>query len=382
MMSITSRKFYFICFGVMLILGLYLSIYQSVLSDITASVGASSAFAGLFIALYFLGALLIPAVAGEISDRIGKKYVLLAAVAVMITGIVLVATSFHIILIVLGVFLAGGGSCTLEGLFSAKITDEYPDDSERVMNYSQVFFCVGAVFGPLLVLVVRLPGGAWQTNLYIAAFLLLAAGAAILRLPGDKKAAPEKSGTGKPAAYSFSLIKDVRCFLFFLSMLLYVGAEEGLAFFVMDYFDGASAAFGEISLSLFWASMIVGRFIAGKLHRYSGKIIIICLVMAAVFSLLLQFDNPPVVSVVLYFLAGLGMSAVWPIIMASCTRTFSSTSGTAGGLMMAGGALGGMLVPFLMGFLLSNWGIRSALLVVPVAMLVTLVLSLPALRKK
>jgi len=377
-MVFSTRKFDAICYTVMFLLGLWLSIYQSVISEISDFMGLGGTLTGILIALYFFGALTMPPVAGEVSDRFGKKSVLITAVVVMITGIVTVASTGHIVLAGLGVFLTGAGACTLEGLFSAKITDEHTDNSEKIMNYSQGVFCTGAVLGPIIVLAVRVPGGVWQTSMYIIAALLAVAGGAILCLPGDKKA-PEKVRSG--AAYSFTLMRDIRFLLFFFSILLYVGAEAGVAFFITDYFEGRATVFGEISLSLFWGSMIIGRLIAGRLYRHSGKIMMICLFTAMVFSLLLQINQPPLISVSLYIMIGFGMSAVWPLIMAGCTQTFRTTSGTAGGLLMLGGSLGGMLIPFVIGIISNTGSVKSAILLVPAAILVTIILNLPVWRR-
>jgi len=81
-------------------------------------------------------------------------------------------------------------------------------------------------------------------------------------------------------------------------------------------------------------------------------------------------------------MTGFGLSAVWPLIMAFCTGMFASTSGTAGGLMVSGGALGGMLMPMVMGFLAVGGNVRSALLVVPVTMIITLILNIHLWKKK
>jgi len=171
--------------------------------------------------------------------------------------------------------------------------------------------------------------------------------------------------------------------LFFISMFLYVGGEAGLAFFIIDYFGEISAAnYGEVALSLFWASMIIGRLVAGAFHLHSSRIFIICLIVAAVSSLLLQLRQPAELSVFFVFMTGFGLSAVWPLIMAQCTRTFSNTSGTAGGLMVAGGALGGMLMPMLMGFIAAGGNVKNAILVVPAMMFLTLILNIYRLKRK
>jgi len=380
-MAYSAKGLYSIFFGTMFLLGLFLSVYQSVISDMTGMLGSGSALTGIMISIYFTGAFIVPIIAGELGDRIGKKTVLLTGVAVSTVGLIVAVLSYNFLLTGIGVFLMGGGACTIESLLSAKITDENPNAAEKFMNYSQVFFCLGAVLGPLLSLTVKSLGGIWQINMYIVAFLYLIAGGFLLTIPNDRKKTLEKRTSG--ISYSLTLMRDIRCLLLFFSMFLYVGGEAGTAFFVIDYFGETSAPmYGEISLSLFWASMIVGRLLAGMFYRHSSKIVIICLVVAAVFSLLLQLRQPPVVSVFFIFMTGLGLSAIWPIIMAQCTRIFCNTSGTAGGLMTSGGALGGMLMPMFMGFLAVGGNVRNALLVVPTTMLITLILNLYLWKKK
>ena len=380
-MTKSEKRFYIITFGIMMLIGFYLSIYQSIISEISGMFGTGGALTGILIALYFTGAFLSPIVCGELGDRIGKKPVLLAGFVVLTTGVIIVALSKHILVTCAGVFLMGGGGCTIEGLLSAKITDENPHAAERFMNYSQVFFCLGAVLGPMIRLAVKSLGGQWQMNMYIIAVLLIIAGCIFLTIPNDKKKPIEKAASSK--AYSLTLLKDVRFLLFFVSMFLYVGAEAGLAFFVVDYFGEAQAAsYGEISLSLFWAGMIAGRLVAGVLYRYSGKLMVIYLAIALLFSLMLQLNSPPVASVVMIFMTGLGFSAVWPLLMANCTRAYSNTSGTAGGLMVAGGSFGGILMPMIMGFLAAGGSVKNAIIVVSVMMLITLIINLHMWRKK
>ena len=380
-MDFSLKRFRAICFGVMLLLGLNLSIYQSVISDISDTFGFEGVFAGFLIALYFLGALVIPAVGGSLGDRIGKKPALLAAAVVMLTGVVVVTQARHVVVLGLGIFLKGGGSCTLEGLLSAKITDENPKSAEKMISYSQLFFCIGAVAGPLLALAVRFLGGAWHTSLYVVAFLLIIVFAALWQIPGDRQSIQKQNDVCP--ANRFVLFKDIRFILFFVSMLLYVGAEEGVAFFVMDYFADMNApSLGEISLSLFWGAMIFGRWIAGKLYRHAGKIMVLSLSLAAASSFFLRFVEPPMISVFLFFALGFGMAAVWPLLMAACTRTFHNTTGTAGGLMMTGGALGGMLMPMLIDALAERGSIRDTLFVTTAAMLISMLLHICLQRMK
>jgi len=368
----------------MLLLGINLSVYQTVLADINDFFGFEGASGGLLITLFFLGALVAPVIAGELSDRLGKKSVLIAASLIFIIGIVMVTQTTNVFICGLGVFFIGSGSCTVEGLLSAKITDENPESSEKLMNFSQLFFCVGAVLGPMLSLAARTHGADWQMIMLIVAIIFIPASFCILLLSETKKKAIIKDKDEKDSAYSMILLKDKKFLLFFFSLLLYIGAESGVAFSVTGYFtnDYQNGFSGEIALSLFWLGMIIGRFFAGVFHKISDKIMIACIVSSIIFSFLLQFQHQVLFSVALFFLIGLSYSAIWPLLMAFCTKAFPKYSGTAGGLMVTGGALGGMSIPILMSYVANVSSIRMSFIISTCSLVIILALYLSSRRSK
>jgi len=374
-MSLTAKKFNAICFAFMLLLGLNFSIYQSIIQDINGFFGFDGAASGIMVALYFLGALIAPGPAGELGDRTGKKMVVILSGVLMFSCILLISQARHVFILGAGILLMGASGSTLQGLLSAKIADHNPYSAKRMMNFSGCCFCVGAVVGPLLSLAIKSWGGDWQTIMLINAVIFCPGMILLLWLPKDKKTLADK--TASSTAYSLELIKDVRFRIFFISIVLYVGAEVSLAFSVTTYFTEAGvAAFGEIALSLFWAGMILGRLLAGVFHKRSDLIMPLCLVFGIIFSFLLQVGPPAIVSLVLFSLMGLSLSAVWPILMALCTQTFQRFSGTAGGLMIVGGSLGGILFPALVGVVSSGFGIRRALAIATASVALILMLNL------
>jgi FHS family glucose/mannose:H+ symporter-like MFS transporter len=360
----------------MLLLGLNLSIYQSIIQDINRFYRLDEAASGIMVTIYFLGSLIAPAIAGEIGDRAGKRVVMITSGVVLVSGVLILALAQFLAVAIVGIVMIGAGGCTIEGLLSAQITDINPHSSEKFMTLSQTFYCTGAVLGPMLTLLVKTLGGDWRIALLINAAVFLPAVLSLIRLQNDKKTA-NPSKIKRDGAYTLTLIKDVRFLLFFFSMLLCVGAECGVAFFVTGYFSGSGAAlYGEIALSLFWGGMIIGRLFTAIFHKRSGMIMYICLISTVTVSLLLQIEHPPVLLIVLFCLQGLSMSAVWPLIMSFCTRVFSKYSGTAGGLLIAGGSLGGMLLPALMGVLVHSSGsVRSALIITTAAESLIIILN-------
>jgi len=375
-MSFPAKRFNTICFICMFLLGFSFAIYQSLIQDINLFLGFDGAQSGLLVAVFFVGALVSPGITGELGDRIGKRMLSILSGGAMLFGIAIVSQARDAALVIAGIFLMGAGYNALLGLLYAKIIDYNPHTARRIANFSSSTFCLGAVLGPLLSLAIRSMGGNWQRIMLINVFLFFPIILLLLWIPSDKQTA----STNKPArnrAYSLDLIKDVRFLIFFFSIILYVGAEVALSFSVISYFAAVSLpALGEIALSLFWAGMIVGRFLAGVFYKQSGRIIILCLTASAVFSLLLQLAPPPLVSVALFCLIGLSMSALWPLLMALCTQTFSQFSGTASGLMAVGSSLGGIFLPALMGPLTNLFGVRRSIAFTTASLALVLVFNL------
>jgi fucose permease len=406
-----SKRFNVICYVYMLMLGFIYTVFQSLFQEINVYFGLEGAFFGILITLYFLGSLFAPAIAGEISDRAGKKVTLIISCILMATGTVILSLAHSVILAGVGILVMGGGGCTFEGLLSAKITDENPNAAEKFMNFSQVFFCIGAFLGPLLSRAVKLLGGSWQIAMIASVCIFIPALISVIFLPDDKKATQtrklaqshvksqagaqeelekaqaqdsehEKSNKQTPEkshdkAYSLILIKDFRFIIFFFSMLLYTGAESGVGFFITSYYNEAGfAAFGEIVLSLFWAGMIIGRLLAGILYKQSERIFTLCIISSIVFSVLLQLPWwPTIASIALFFFMGMSLSSMWPLLMAFCTLAYKRYSGTAGGLMMIGSSLGGMLLPAMIGFASSIVGVRSAFIISSSALISIMLLN-------
>ncbi|MCL2165303.1 MAG: MFS transporter [Oscillospiraceae bacterium] len=441
-----TKRFNLISFVYILTVGFVFAVYQSLLNDINEFFKLDGAFSGILITMYFVGSLFAPAVAGEVSDRAGKKVTLIAACSVMVSGIVIVSLARGVAVAGIGILLMGAGGCTFEGLLSAKITDNNPLDAEKFMNFSQVFFCIGAFLGPMLSRSVKFLGGNWQAVM-IACFCIITpilvslfwlpsdkkkllhaeASLATMRGPGDAPGlvvkprpddapdlsvtprlsdapglvvkprpddAPDLSVTTrlsdapglvvKPRpddapdkAYSLILLKDFRFIAFFLSILMYAGAEGGIGFFISSYYAEADVAvFGELALSLFWAGMIIGRLLSGVFYKHSERVIMLCLVFSTFFSVLIQLSWwPTVVSMTLFFMIGMSLSSIWPLLMAFSTLTFNQYSGTAGGLMVVGGSLGGMLLPALTGFVSNSIGVRRAFIISTFSVVSILVLN-------
>lgn len=89
---------------------------------------------------------------GNLSDRFGRRDVILAGCAVAIVGCVVFATAEHVALYALGAVLAGFSRAAIDAPSSGLIAESVPDARKRELAFHSRYFLanVGASIGPLL----------------------------------------------------------------------------------------------------------------------------------------------------------------------------------------------------------------------------------------
>jgi fucose permease len=361
------------------LLGIYISVYQSIINTISNEFSISGTIAGIVISLHFIGSMIAPIIFGEISDRIGNTIVSVISFNILISGLLLVYLSKSLILISSGIFLIGCGFAVAEGILSGVLSDMNPGETNKVMNLSQMFFSIGAVAGPMISLLIINVSGNWKNIfiLMIIAFTAVMLYLSKLRFTGQDFEAGKSSGL-----ISLRLFRSSMFVMLVLSILIYVGLEEGIAFWIDTYFVNLynSSQLGAYALSGYWASMIIGRYLASKFHNRYKVFLTGGLIVSLVFFTLGLLINNSIISMVCFIGTGAGFSAIWPIIMSITSDAYPEYRGTALGIMMTSGAGGGALFPFILGMLSDKSGIQNAFWIVPAAMLLILGLQARILR--
>lgn len=373
---------YIIYFSLTL-LGLYMSVFQRSLNDISNFLQVVGLFSGLLVTVHFTGIFLMPLLAGELADKYGRKLVACFSFSLLFFGLLISLISKNVVTYLIGVFFVGGGFGVVEGMMTTLLVDMNKENEARVINISQAFFCLGALVGPLLTSYFISLGYSWRTLYGIFAII---SGLYILyfwRLPmaGLNVSAVEKiKGT-----IVFKLIRQPVLILLAVTMFMYVGVEQGVAFLITNYTNsvGDSILFPSVNLSLFWGLMIAGRIIIGLLRKsYRVSKLVIGLTLFSFISLVLVLLSNGYLSLAISFsLLGLGLSAIWPLIMVLSNKFFTRYHATAFGIMMASSALGGMVLPFISGFIGNAYNIRAGIGFFILPLITMVVLQWIVLRK-
>lgn len=237
-----------------------------------------------------------------------------------------------------------------------------------LLNLLNLAWGAGAVVCPLLVYRAARTGYFAQLLVEVAA--ASAALGAILALAPFESRAPAAEDTPGEAALGFAGIRTaiVLAFLFFT----YVGTESGISGWAAAHAKRVGAASGmnwALAPVFFWAALLAGRGIASLILLRAREWFLVAggLLLAAAGTAVLLSARTPQAVIAGVIAAGLGLSSLYPIFIAWLSKGYGVRARSVGGGLFALAALGGAVMPWLVGQVSSHGGGLHAGLFVPFA---------------
>lgn len=369
-----------ICCGAMLLYGFYLGAIGVLLPALGVTFRLGSDIEGRLFPANFAGFVIGVLLCGTLSDRLGRKVVLLLGIAVYGGGLALFGIAPTFLLALFAVALLGAGSGAMETVASAMAADLFPERRAIVLNLIQIVFGVGASLGPALAQFLLTVGISWRGLYVVLALGNLALFAALTLLPVPRH--------GKGEAVDFAALRAILRQPAFLTLCmaqaLYVGAEVGFSAWMPTYFHvrlPGGRAWEGLVITVFWVAMTAGRFMTGGLVE-RVPLIRLTLLLAlggALASALALLWPAPLWVLVCVGATGLCFSGIFGLILSETGERYPAIAGTVFGGVVAAGGLGGAIVPWMIGALAAtalDW--RGAMLVIPLlsALLLPLLVTL------
>ncbi|MDX1934147.1 MAG: MFS transporter [Capsulimonadales bacterium] len=373
-----------LCCLAMFLYAVYFGAIGVILPSLGETFGLGPAVQGALFPAQFAG--FVPGVilAGYLSDRFGRKGVLLIGIAAYALGLLCFGIAPQFGWLLAASVLIGGGSGAMETVASVLATDLYPERRAFVVNALQIAFGAGAAVGPYVAQILLGNGLSWRSLYFgfMAANLALFAMLAFIPLG--------RTDSGDDEAIDFrALIRILRQPAYLalcLAQALYVGAEVAFGSWMPTYFrllPGGIPLSGPV-VTIFWIAMTIGRTIVSPL---AGRIpllrlTIVLALLSAVFAVGTLLTDTPVTVTVCVVGVGLCFSGIFGLILAEAGERYPAVSGSAFGGIMASGGVGGALLPWLVGIAATlPFGWRGALLLVPIASLGVALLAYAVGRK-
>ncbi|MCR4403659.1 MAG: MFS transporter [Firmicutes bacterium] len=337
--------------------------------------------AGSLFTVQFAGFILSVLVGGVLADTFGKRKFVVATTAILICGLTLIGCFRNVWLLDLGFFAMGVGFGGFDAGLAPLVGDLNAHRRAFALNLLHTFFGVGALVGPLWAGYIVAGSVTWRY-----AYLAMAACSLVFLLAfGARRIAP-RLGAPRPAGEKpsrerlSSLAFDRRLMLLAGLVCVYVGVESGVSAWVFSFLTAALRATREVAtgaVSLFWASLTLGRLVSAYVsERLGHSSFIACCCAGSVLAGLPLMMGPGVGAALASCVAlGFFFSGIFPTIMAQGTSLFPGSTGSVTGMLVAAGAAGGAVFPWLIGLVSDAFSLSTGMLLIPVGCGLMLALS-------
>jgi fucose permease len=335
------------------------------LPELSARWSLNYAQAGSLFTAQFAASTLAVALSGTLVSRRGLRFAIkagLLAIAVGVAG--LSVKSYWMGLVCIASYGAGLGlSIPACNLLVAEVNPTRRSAALNLLNFS---WSVGAVACPFLVAAAARSDRIPLLLDAVASFsLLVLLGIQAMPARIAEPAIPGIDQGGTPIQWSARPMLVLSALFF-----LYVGTENAFGGWIASYAKSLGSIPTERAVmtpSFFYIALLAGRWLAPLILRRVDEvklartgILIACVGMA---GLIFSHTMPAVVGSV--SVAGLGLSAVYPITISLLSREFGPAASRVGSVMFTMANLGGASLPWLVGYSSSRLGSLTVGLSVP-----------------
>jgi fucose permease len=348
----------------------------------------SGFMAGLLPAFAFVAFAIFSVPGGVLAARIGKKKLLLLALALSGLGVLVPTAVVPGFALLLGAVFVLGVGTTLLQVAGNPIMRDVSGEGRFASNLSLAQFVKGAGSVVSTYLVGRLAVGelGWRRifPVFLALTVVTLLSVMALEIKETRADVPPSVGS------SLSLLGEPAFGLAVLGIFLYVGAEVGMNTwlgprleslgFTAERFTFAGIDWGRASTALgstlFFVGLTVGRLLgSGILRAISARTFFRLSAALGLAGILCVLSGVPALAIAGVLLAGLGFGNVWPVLFSLTVEHRPERSAEVSGLMCMA-IFGGAVLPPLMGRIADAAGLGVAFLVPLAAFVYLLALSL------
>jgi fucose permease len=331
------------------------------LPEISHTVHLPIEHAGLIVSALATGSLISVLIAGEINQQLSAQKILVGAMALFTAGLAGLATSPGLAGLLCAGFLIGLANGGIDIGANALIVELNRERLASALNYLHVLFGVGALLGPLIV------SAAFASHMpywWVFGGGALVCAAIAFRLgvtPALEVRTAPAPGEGFVAMLSRPLIWVISGVMF-----LYVGAEIGIGAWLFLYLRMAGALgpmLASSGVSLYWTGLVCGRAFSGRLgHRIAlPQFTMFASALSAAALVLLIAAPAGGLAAFAIFLIGFGYGPVFPNMIAVGAARFPAEVGRMTSIVVAGGALGAIVAPWIMGQAIAHVSPRASM---------------------
>jgi len=315
---------------------------------------------------------------------------MIISVLLMSLGIFGLTSAKSLGFLIVACFFLGLGQGGIDIISNILVVQAYPQRKFQVLNILHILYGIGATIGPLLISFTLRNIGQGLIVQRIVAFIMVSTLIGFFYIQketikenqsGVEKETDAKGLTNRP------LFKNSVIWLLGFLLLLVVGVQSGTGswanVFLTETYNTAPDK-AAIITSLFWLLITAARIIAIFLSRYVSQVKMMFMMItgsiaSAVFFLITlgqeNYSIAALLSISLFF------GSMYPVMLGFIPEFFVLDFDRASSLIVSLGTVGGLVVPWLAGLILIDFGARPYVLLILGSMSLIFILA-KSLSKK
>ena len=366
-----TKKVLPVLFLVMFLVMVGFGIIIPVMPFLAEKVGGSPTELGLLMAVYSFMQLIFAPMWGRISDRIGRKPVMMIGIAGLAVSFFIMASAESLLVLFIARIIGGALSSANMPTAMAYVADiTTPEERGKGMGIIGAATGLGFIFGPAI-------GGIFsETSLnmpfYIAGISSIITLILVMVLLKESLTEENRSHRTEKKTSMWKSFKGPMSVMFILQLIITLsmaGLETTFAYFAAQKANISLVQLGYIFMIMGFGSAIVQGGLIGPMTKKfgEGNVIRIGIVVSAIGFVLILFSTNFWTSAIFLTIFGLGNGVIRPAISALVTKNSTSGHGGVTGLLssfdsfgrIAGPPIGGWLfsismdLPFISGAILS-----------------------------
>ena len=346
-----------ILFAVMFLVMVGFGIIIPVLPFYAENIGASPTQLGFLMAVYSLMQLLFAPIWGRISDRIGRKPVILIGILGLSLSFYLmgISTSLWMLFVarIIGGILSSANMPTVMA-YVADITS--PEDRGKGMGVVGAATGLGFVFGPAL-------GGVFSKislsmPFYVAGITSLLTFFLVLFVLKESLPKENRGQNHKEQTSVWNELNGPQSILFYLQLFISLslsGLEATFAYFAAKKAGLGAIELGYIFMIMGLASAFVQGGLVGRMTKRFGEgfVIQMGIIVSAIGFGLILFVHNFITAAIYLTIFGIGNGVIRPSVSALLTKSSKAGHGSTTGLLSSFDSLGRIIGPPLGGWFFS-----------------------------
>jgi MFS family permease len=356
----------------------FVGVGSAIVGAASRDIGLTATQIGLLIAIQNVGFVISVTIAGALADTKSKPKILFVGSVILGLSFLTfyLVPSFWVNLLVMFVFGIGLG--IYEGSADAMLLDLHEKRAGLFININHFFVTVGALGISLYLIFLKLN---WRASVVQSGIIILAL-AAVFALTTLRPVPRISAGYGE----KMRILANQRVILLlFIIAVLVVGVETGMTGILTTYLAetrGFGTTAAKLGLVAFLAGIAAGRLVIGFIVKLKHVLRYIALLLALAipcFTVLCFAELGHWVYLVA-FLAGITLSALFPLILTFAGIIYKEMAGTVLGTLKVGIPLGGIIIPFVMALIAGKASTQASLVIFPLSLLIALLLLWRVMR--